>query len=168
MATEPSPLPSPTLIVIVPRHPQRFDAVAALLGDRGIPYVRRSTNAAVPGDVRVVLGDSMGEMFAYYAASDVAFVGGSLLPLGGQNLIEPISLGVPTLVGPHTFNFAEATHNAIAAGAAARVADANELLGAAGELLAHPDQRATMRAHALAFSAAHRGATERLWNWLQL
>jgi len=165
---EPSALPSPTLIVIVPRHPQRFDAVAALLGDRGIPFVRRSTNAAVPGDVRVVLGDSMGEMFAYYAASDVAFVGGSLLPLGGQNLIEPISLGVPTLVGPHTFNFAEATHNAIAAGAAARVADANELLVAAGELLAHPDQRATMRAHALAFSAAHRGATERLWNWLQL
>ena len=68
-----------------------------------------------------MLGDTMGEMFAYYAAADVAFVGGSLLPLGGQNLIEPIAVGVPTLIGPHTFNFAEARERAIAAGAALRV-----------------------------------------------
>ena len=163
-----SAMPSPTLMVIVPRHPQRFDAVAGWLRDRGVPFVRRSANSSVPEDVGVVLGDSMGEMFAYYAACDVAFVGGSLLPLGGQNLIEPISLGVPTLVGPHTFNFAEATNNAIAAGAAARVADAKELVRTAGELLARPDRRAQMRERALAFTAAHRGATERLWRWLNL
>ena len=86
-------LPPRTLTVIVPRHPQRFDAVAALLRQRGIPFVRRSDNAPVPADVDVVLGDSMGEMAGYYAAADVAFVGGSLLPLGGQNLIEPIAAG---------------------------------------------------------------------------
>ena len=88
-------LPAGTLTVIVPRHPQRFDAVAALLRERGIPFVRRSDNAPVPADVRVVLGDSMGEMLGYFAAADVVFVGGSLLPLGGQNLIEPIALGRP-------------------------------------------------------------------------
>ncbi len=85
-------LPAHTLTVVVPRHPQRFDAVAALLRERGIPFVRRSANAGVPADVRVVLGDSMGELLGYFAAADVAFVGGSLLPLGGQNLIEPIAV----------------------------------------------------------------------------
>ena len=94
--------------MIVPRHPQRFAAVADLLRQRGIPFVRRSSNAPVTADVEVVLGDSMGEMAGYFAAADVVFVGGSLLPLGGQNLIEPIASGRPTLVGPHMFNFAEA------------------------------------------------------------
>jgi hypothetical protein len=97
------------LTVIVPRHPQRFAAVADLLRRRGKPFVLRSSNAPVTADVEVVLGDSMGEMAAYYAAADIAFVGGSLLPLGGQNLIEPIGAGRPTLVGPHMFNFADAT-----------------------------------------------------------
>ena len=102
-------LPAATLTVIVPRHPQRFAAVADLLAARGIPFVRRSANVDVPADVNVVLGDSLGELPSYYAAADVAFVGGSLLPLGGQNLIEAIAVGAPTIVGPHTFNFAEAT-----------------------------------------------------------
>ena len=161
-----APLPIGTLTLIVPRHPQRFDAVAELLGSRALPFVRRSANAPVPRDVAFVLGDSMGELAAYYIASDIAFVGGSLLPLGGQNLIEPIATGTPTLIGPHTFNFAEAAAQAIAAGAARRVADANALLTAVQELLADPGDREAMRMAASAFYAAHRGAADRLWEWL--
>lgn len=159
-------LPPGTLTVIVPRHPQRFDAVAALLRERGTAFVRRSDNLAVPADVRVVLGDSMGEMLGYFAAADAVFVGGSLLPLGGQNLIEPIAVGRPTLVGPHMFNFAEATADALAAGAAVGVDDAAALIGALRALLEDPARRAAMGAAALAFHAAHRGAGERLWQWL--
>lgn len=90
-----TPLADSTLLVIVPRHPQRFDDVAAMLAARGIAHARRSQNRPVPADVRVVLGDSMGEMAGYYGAADVAFVGGSLVPLGGQNLIEAIAMGAP-------------------------------------------------------------------------
>ena len=161
-----SPMPG-SLLVIVPRHPNRFAAVAGLLQSRGVPFVRRSENAFVPADVGVVLGDSMGEMSAYYAATDVAFVGGSLLPLGGQNLIEPIALGKPVLIGPHTFNFAEATAGAIAAGAASRVADADELARAVRDLLSDPARRRAMGDAARTFHAAHQGAVQRLWNWLQ-
>jgi 3-deoxy-D-manno-octulosonic-acid transferase len=160
-------LPAGALTVIVPRHPQRFAAVAALLASRGVAFRRRSDNAAIPGDVRVVLGDSLGEMFGYCIAADVAFVGGSLLPLGGQNLLEPIAAGVPTLVGPHTFNFAEASAGAIDAGAARRVADANALVNEIGALLRDGAARSAMRERALAFAAAHRGAADRLWAWLE-
>jgi 3-deoxy-D-manno-octulosonic-acid transferase len=113
-----------------------------------------------------VLGDTLGELLAYYAAADVAFVGGSLVPLGGQNLIEPIAVGTPTLIGPHTFNFSEAATQAVAAQAALRVADANTLAGEVDALLKDPARRARMREAALAFQAAHRGATDRLWQWL--
>ena len=160
------PLPAGALTVIVPRHPQRFAAVAELLRQRGLPFVRRSANRPVPADVDVVLGDSMGEMLGYYAAADVVFVGGSLLPLGGQNLIEPIAVGRPTLVGRHTFNFAEATESAVAAGAAARVPDAAALVAAVTQLLDDSSARARMREAAAAFHAAHRGAADRLWGWL--
>jgi 3-deoxy-D-manno-octulosonic-acid transferase len=160
------PPPAGTLTVIVPRHPQRFATVANLLRERGIPFVRRSDNTPVSEDVGVVLGDSMGELFAYYTAADVAFVGGGLLPLGGQNLIEPIAVGCPTLVGPHMFNFAEAARSAIAAGAALEVADATSLIETVGALLGDPARRERMRAAARAFHAAHRGASEGLWTWL--
>ncbi len=166
LARADSKLPARTLVIIVPRHPQRFDAVAALLRDRGVPYARRSGSPPIPADARVLLGDSMGEMFAYYAAADVAFVGGSLLPLGGQNLIEPIATGTPTLIGPHTFNFAQASDAAVASGAAQRVHDADELVSVAGRLLADAHSRERMRANAEAFIAAHRGAADRLWKWL--
>ena len=161
-----SPLPVETLLVIVPRHPQRFAAVADLLRERGVPFARRSDNLPVPADVRVVLGDSMGELFGYYAAADLAFVGGSLAPLGGQNLIEPLALGVPVLIGPHTFNFSEASAGAVAAGAARVVTDADALVAAVRELLSSPPQRHAMAAAARAFHAAHQGAAARLWSWL--
>ena len=160
------PLPARTLTVIVPRHPQRFTAVADLLAARGLRYVRRSSDAPVPPDAGIVLGDSLGELLAYYAAADVAFVGGSLLPLGGQNLIEPIAVGTPTLVGPHTFNFAEAANAAVAAGAALRVANAEALTAEVSALLEDPARREAMREAAVAFHATHRGAAERLWHWL--
>jgi 3-deoxy-D-manno-octulosonic-acid transferase len=161
------PLPDNALTVIVPRHPQRFDAIAELLRARAIRFARRSDGTAVPANAQVMLGDTMGELYAYYAAADVAFIGGSLLPLGGQNLIEAIAAGCPTLVGPHMFNFAEATRNALAAGAALEVADAPALIDTTAALLADRARRDRMREAALAFHAAHRGAADRLWTWLE-
>ncbi|MET3132758.1 3-deoxy-D-manno-octulosonic-acid transferase [Oxalobacteraceae bacterium GrIS 1.11] len=158
-------LPADLLLLIVPRHPQRFDAVAALVAGRGLTLLRRSQldldDAAVAAGVQVMLGDSMGEMFAYYAACDCAFIGGSLLPLGGQNLIEACALGKPVLTGPHTFNFALATEEAIGAGAAMLVEDADAMLRQAALLLADQAGCAAMGAQALAFANRHRGATGR-------
>ena len=148
------------LLVVVPRHPQRFDEVAALIERDGWRMVRRS--AALPGpDHEVWLGDSMGEMAAYYALADLAFIGGSLLPLGGQNLIEAAACGCPVLVGPHTFNFLQATDDAVAAGAALRVADAEELVAVVVRMLGDLDELRKMRASALGFAQVHRGATAR-------
>jgi 3-deoxy-D-manno-octulosonic-acid transferase len=158
--------PAGMLLVLVPRHPQRFDEVARLALDRGLTLARRST---LPErvDTDVLLGDSMGEMFAYYAACDCAYIGGSLLPLGGQNLIEACALAKPVLVGEHTFNFLQATEEAVAAGAALRVPDAPSLLRTAAGLLDDDDRRAAMGAQALAFAARHRGATVRTVELLQ-
>ena len=153
--------PDGMLLAIVPRHPQRFDEVAALVEARGLSLQRRSQlgEAAVSADV--LLGDSMGEMFAYYAACDCAFIGGSLLPLGGQNLIEACALARPVIVGQHTFNFAQATDEAIAAGGALRVRDAAQMLEQGARLLENRGARATMGQRAAAFAGAHKGATLR-------
>ena len=156
-----SPRPPGMLLLIVPRHPQRFDDVARLVQSRGLALARRSESGAVAPEVDVMLGDSMGEMFAYYAACDCAFIGGSLLPLGGQNLIEACALGKPVLIGEHTFNFALATDEAVAAGAALRVADAGQMLREAARLLHDTDARAAMGGQAGAFANRHRGATAR-------
>jgi 3-deoxy-D-manno-octulosonic-acid transferase len=110
----------------------------------------------------------MGEMAAYCAASDVAFIGGSLMPLGGHNLIEALAVGTPVVVGPHTFNFADATAGAIAAGAALRVTDADSLLATLAALLADPARRGAMGEAARNFHNLHRGAADRLWAWLAL
>ena len=158
------------LLMIVPRHPQRFDAVAQMIAARGLTLRRRSElidGSVVPTDVRVLLGDSMGEMFAYYAATDVAFIGGSLLPLGGQNLIEACAVGKPVLVGPHTFNFSAVTEDAIAAIAAIRTQDAVELMQQASKLLNDVDFREDMGRNALAFAQHQRGATERTMELLR-
>jgi 3-deoxy-D-manno-octulosonic-acid transferase len=149
------------LLLLVPRHPQRFDAVAALLEKRGLSYLRRSENRAPSSDSRVLLGDSMGEMAAYYAACDLAFIGGSLLPYGGQNLIEACAVGRPLLFGPHMYNFAEASRLALAAGAAVEVADVAALAERAEQLLSDRATLARMAQAALAFSRAHQGATAR-------
>jgi len=149
------------LLLIVPRHPQRFDEVAALLDARRLSYCRRSAAAFPTAQTRVWLGDSMGEMPAYFAVADLALIGGTLLPFGGQNLIEAAACGCPVLVGPHTYNFAQATEDAVACGAARRIIDAPEAGGAVHELLDDGSALATMRAAAAQFSQAHRGATAR-------
>jgi len=147
------------LLVIVPRHPQRFADIANLLGQRSIMFQRRSNNRAVPAEIQVVLGDSMGEMFAYYAAADLAFVGGSLLPYGGQNLIEACLVGTPVLVGPYTHNFAEVTRLAIAAGAAEPVQDAREMFAKLQHLLDDPKALSEMHQQCTQFVKVNRGAT---------
>lgn len=150
------------LLVIVPRHPQRFDEVALLLERRGLRYQRRSTGRVVDARTEVLLGDTMGEMPAYYAGCDVAFIGGSLLPHGGQNFIEACAVGTPVLLGPHTFNFAQAAQQAIASGAARRVRSSAQLAQAVDELLSDATARKEMTQRAFEFSRAHRGATERI------
>jgi 3-deoxy-D-manno-octulosonic-acid transferase len=152
------------LTIIVPRHPQRFAVVAELLKKRTSGFVRRSslTNDAVANpETSFVLGDSMGEMFTYYVSCDVAFIGGSLLPLGGQNLIEACSMGKPVLIGPHTFNFEQATEMAIAAGAAQRVQNSSDLARHLQALFADAEKQNAMSAAALRFSNESRGATAR-------
>lgn len=149
------------LVVIVPRHPQRFAEVAALLANRRLSFQRRSASQAIAHHTQVVLGDSMGEMFAYYAAADIAFVGGSLLPYGGQNLIEACAVGTPVLIGPHTHNFAEATRRAVDAGAAMQITDSKELMLRLSRLLGDQVLLAEMRRQCIEFVRLNRGATEK-------
>ena len=156
------------LTVIVPRHPQRFDEVAAILDQQAIPYVRRSSGTPPGPATRVLLGDSMGELIAYYAACDVAFVGGSLLDYGAHNLIEPCALGKPVLVGPSVFNFQEAAELAIQAGAALQVADAQGVAEAVNALLQDPARAQVMGRAGEAFTRAHKGAVDRLFALLGL
>ena len=149
------------LLLLVPRHPQRFDAVAALAAAKGYALMRRSENRPVPAGTEVLIGDSMGELFAYYAACDLALIGGSLLDYGSQNLIEACSVGAPLLLGPSTYNFAEAARAALACGAARRVVDADEAIAAAAKLLADEATRRAMGEAGREFAALHRGASER-------
>jgi 3-deoxy-D-manno-octulosonic-acid transferase len=143
------------LIVVVPRHARRFDEVGKWAQSR------RSAQRMPPPGHRVHLGDTMGEMAFYYAACDVAIIGGSFAPLGGQNLIEALAAGAPVVVGPHMYNFAEATALALAAGAAVQVADAQAAMRRAADLLDDGAARGRMSEAGKAFCAAHRGATER-------
>jgi 3-deoxy-D-manno-octulosonic-acid transferase len=156
------------LLVIVPRHPQRFDEVAALIAARGLAYQRRSAGDALVGDTAVLLGDSMGEMFMYYAACDVVLMGGSFLPYGAHSLIEPCALGRPVIIGPSTYNFAEAAEAAVAAGAAVRVNDAAEALVLALKLATDAARVQRMAEAGLIFTAAHRGATQRVLELLKI
>jgi 3-deoxy-D-manno-octulosonic-acid transferase len=148
------------LTVIVPRHPQRFAEVATLIEQHKLLYQRRSSNEPISPHTRVVLGDSMGELFAYYAACDIAFIGGSLLPFGGQNLIEACAVGKPVLIGPHTYNFAQATEQAVTHGAAIQVHDSAELVQHLGALLLDAAHLEQMGHAGLQFVSENRGATE--------
>ena len=155
-------LPSDLLLMIVPRHPQRFAEVAKLFEDQGLRVVCKSQlrGAAVPADTQLLIGDTMGEMFAYYAACDLAFIGGSLLPTGGQNLIEACACGKPVLLGPHTYNFAQASEEAIAQGAAIRVYDAVQIFKIAFELLIDRERLQDMSQAARHFAETEGGATQ--------
>lgn len=155
------------LLVLVPRHPQRFDEVARLAESKGFAVQRRSDEKPVALETQVWIGDSLGELFAYYAASEVAFVGGSLLNYGCQNLIEPCAVGVPVLIGPSTFNFAETARAALAAGAAMQVGHAGELVNEARLLLANAVHRQSMGQSGQDFARRHQGATVRTMDVLQ-
>ena len=156
------------LLLIVPRHPQRFDEVAALCTAEGHRLARRSAwpvdqaPDATALQATAWLGDSLGELPLYYALADVALLGGSFAPLGGQNLIEAAACGCPLVIGPSTYNFADAAALAVAAGAATPVADLPAALSEARTLLQAPHRRAQQADRALAFAASHRGAAARM------
>lgn len=153
------------LLLIVPRHPQRFDAVAELVRAKGLGLARRSAfdaeGARLPAEADVWLGDSMGEMPAYFGAADVALLGGSFAELGGQNLIEAAACGCPVVMGPHTFNFEQAATQALAAGAAVRVASIDDGVAQAAAIATDAAREAWSQ-RALAFAAHHRGAARRM------
>jgi 3-deoxy-D-manno-octulosonic-acid transferase len=143
------------LVVVVPRHPQRFDEVAPLAQSR------RSRQPVPAPEHRVHLGDTMGEMPFYYAACDVAIIGGSFEPLGGQNLIEALAAGAAVVLGPSMFNFAEATRLALEGGAALQAADARSAVKRSLELLHDARARRHMSEAGRKLCQKHRGATER-------
>jgi 3-deoxy-D-manno-octulosonic-acid transferase len=153
--------PARTLLLIVPRHPKRFDEVEKLLAGRGLAAIRRSAGMHAVEGAAVLLGDTLGEMDFYFGAADAAVVGGSFAPLGGQNLIEACAAGVPVVLGPHMFNFAEATRLALDAGAALQAVDAGEALEKARALLDDPGRRRAMGEAGKRLCEAHRGATAR-------
>ena len=162
------PEPKP-LLLIVPRHPQRFDEVAALVRSAPFALARRSQWHDAPEapdqealQAQVWLGDSLREMALYYACADVALLGGSFAPLGGHNLIEAAACGCPLVMGPSTFNFSEAARLSLAAGASVQVADMTEGVAVALQRLAAPAALADMAAAGLRFAAEHRGAAQRM------
>ena len=150
------------LLIIVPRHPERFDTAVQTAQDLGLRVQRRSSGEAVHANTQVWVGDSMGEMFAYYQVADVVFVGGSLVDTGCQNIIEPMSCGKAVLFGTSTYNFQAVCADALAAGAAAQIASADELVHTVNAWLAHPEQCADKREKARDFVAQHQGASERI------
>ena len=168
------------LLCLVPRHPERFSEVAHQIHDTGMQFRRRSEWHGIPQvsvDVQVILGDSMGEMPLYYSAADVVVMGGSLLPFGGQNLIEACAAGCPVLLGEHTYNFQQASIDALDSGAAKRIkgdlllGDSIALMEALKSLLLNPAELAQMAIAAKTYSVEHQGATKRIiaaldrWNF---
>lgn len=166
-AQQPAGQGTQVLLALVPRHPQRFDAVAKLLQAQGLRWARRSDLKEERLDpaclqAEVFLGDSLGEMARYYGMAQLAVLGGSFAPLGGHNLIESAACGVPIVLGPSVFNFAEAAEWAMAAGAAWQVTTWQEAFALCGQKRLHSDQVDQAAAAAAQFAATHRGAAERM------
>jgi 3-deoxy-D-manno-octulosonic-acid transferase len=150
------------LLILVPRHPQRFDTVRELLAKRHETAALRSAGDIVTPRTRVLLVDTMGELMMFYAAADVAFVAGSLATVGGHNLHEPASVGLPVLTGPNNFNGEEIVGLLVDAGAARVVSDSQQLARAVAGLLGDPELRKVMGAAGRAVLDANRGALDRL------
>jgi 3-deoxy-D-manno-octulosonic-acid transferase len=154
-------------LLIVPRHPQRFDDVFTQLQSSFPKVLRRSSMndqefSEAINHGSVILGDSMGEMSFYYALSDIVIMGGSLLPLGGQNFIEACALGRPIILGEHTFNFQQASADVIDARAAIRITDVGDLVRAMDLLLTNHQVKEDMSTNALDFANQHTGATQKI------
>lgn len=154
-------LPPQVTIAIVPRHPQRFEEVWQQIARSGLRACRRSLHEEPDNKTRVWLGDSMGELTAWYSAATVAVIGGSWKPYGSQNPIEACAVGCPVVVGPHTFNFEHVTRDALAAGAAIRAENAAQMADVVAQLLADEQRRARIAEAARQFAAMYRGATLR-------
>ncbi len=150
------------LLVLVPRHPERFDRVAALVERQGFRMARRSTADSCCDEISLYLGDTMGELPIFLAAADAAFIGGSLVPIGGHNLLEAAAVGVPVAVGPYVFNFAQITELLLDEGAAVQVADAQELAGYMREWLGDAAARASIGERGRRVVQENRGALQRL------
>jgi 3-deoxy-D-manno-octulosonic-acid transferase len=157
------------LLCIVPRHPERFSEVADQIQEAGLQFQRRTEWSGIPqvsADLDVILGDSMGEMPLYYSTADLVVMGGSLLPFGGQNLIEACAAGCPVLLGEHTYNFQQAALDAIEKGAAKRIQNEltldDALTKALKELLLNTAELAQMSSAAKAYSLEHQGATKKI------
>jgi len=155
------------LLLLVPRHPERFGGVAELLASRGVPFERRSAGAPVMPECPVLLVDSVGELAFLYAAADVAFVGGSLVPVGGHNLVEPAALGVPVVTGPYQDNGRDVAELLERAGAVQCVADAGALAACLESLFADPQRRLRMGAAGRDAVAANRGSVVRLLDLIE-
>jgi len=160
---------SNALLVLVPRHPPRFSEVAMLLKEEGLRYVRRTSAMPVTPDTEVYLLDTLGELPPFYAAGDIAFVGGSLGvdDVGGHNLLEPAALSLPILAGPHNFNSVDIAKLLSERGALRIVHDPNELAAVVGNLLSDPTARATMGAAGRKAVDDNRGAVSRLMQFLE-
>jgi 3-deoxy-D-manno-octulosonic-acid transferase len=150
------------LLLLVPRHPERFQAVATLIERNGMKFVTRSSRARCDEKTQVFLGDSMGELMMFYAASDVAFVGGSLVPVGGHNLLEPASLGLPSLTGPHTFNAPDIAELLVEDGCAQVVETGDEVAGRVIDLLGNPSERVRRGGAGREVVENNRGTLQRL------
>ena len=155
------------LLVLVPRHPPRFAEVAESLRAHGVKFVTRDSGAPTNGDTEVFLVDRLGELLAFYSAADVAFVGGSLVPVGGHNLLEPAALGLPVLAGPNNFNSADLARLLVECNAVRIVHDTHSLAAAVCELLAEPAARTRMGASGRMAIEQNRGAVDRLMAFLE-
>ena len=151
----------------MPRHPERFDRVTALTHRTGFKTLRRSEQLPCSSDIQVLVVDTMGELPLFYAACDVAFVGGSLIQSGGHNLLEPAALGRAVVTGPHFFNFNEITQQFLRANAAIEVSNTEELADTISSLLDNSEQRAQMGEAGLKLIAASQGASARLANLIK-
>ena len=149
------------LLILVPRHPNRFDQVRTWLDGSSMRFVSRSRREPVNAGIEVLLADTLGELLMFYAAADVAFVGGSLVPIGGHNLLEPAALAKPILTGPHNANGQDIAQLLFADGAAQEVHSSDELAAAVAKLFAYPERRREMGEKAQAIVAANRGALAR-------
>ena len=150
------------LLILAPRHPNRFEQVRQRLVAERIVHVCRTADAEVTADTSVVLLDTLGELMLFYAAADVAFVGGSLVPIGGHSLLEPAALGLPILTGPYNFNAADVARMFLERGAALQVEGAEQLYAALARLLSQPAERTAMAEQALELVASNRGALAQL------
>ncbi|MBB6095718.1 3-deoxy-D-manno-octulosonic-acid transferase [Povalibacter uvarum] len=158
---------SDALLVLVPRHPNRFDRVRQWLGQQGMAFVCRSRGESAKEDTRVVLADTLGELLMLYAAGDVAFVAGSLVPIGGHNLLEPAALARPILTGPRNFNAPDIAKMLFESGGALQVNSADELAATLAMLSANPEKRAELGQAALGILEMNRGAVARVMEMIE-